>query len=153
MDYGGAEGYKPGVQAASDSDSQAITATDPLARATPIGHSNSTSAQGEPRIDLAKSRLSAQRVFWLTFLVLTVGGMVLGSVQHGPVVTGIILFLALPGVQLGAILVTGIILAVTTPPDNRYPFRQLGKIFEGTLAGAFLGALAMAGIGLLFALR
>jgi len=154
-DYWDSEGYSHTVQATSNPDPQAITAEDPSARATPSKRSDPTFSEEEQRIGLTRSRLSAQLVFWLTFPVLAVIGIVIGSISYREaprwVVISVIL-LGLPAVQFVAIMVTALIIGVAARPSRTYQFRQLGKIFLGTLAGAFLGALAMGclvGLGLL----
>jgi hypothetical protein len=100
-------------------------------------------ADPERGIALTAFGRSAVSLFWGTVLVLgAVGGFLFG-VAEGLVVGAIILLLVLPGVQLGAALVTALLLAVGARPDKLYQFQQLARIVLGTVAGTSLGLLLM----------
>jgi hypothetical protein len=134
---------------------EAITAEDPSSPVTPA--ESLRSDEGEPRIALPESGPSAVSLFWWTLLILVMGGMVFGMlVASGApgsgsaiAIPGIIILLVLPGLQLGAAILTAVFLAVSLRPDKRYQFRQLGKIVKGVLAGTALGILVMVIIGVL----
>jgi hypothetical protein len=98
------------------------------------------------------------KLFWWTLLLLmgVVPLLVLGWTSRGSGFThqlpsaiyiGVIIILfVLPGLQLGAALVTALILAVSPRPDKGYQFRQLGKIVLGVVVGTLLGVLVMVGV-------
>jgi hypothetical protein len=106
----------------------------------------------------APSLPSAVKLFWWTLLLLmgVVPLLVLGWTSRGSGFThqlpsaiyiGVIIILfVLPGLQLGAALVTALILAVSPRPDKGYQFRQLGKIVLGVVVGTLLGVLVMVGV-------
>jgi hypothetical protein len=130
-------------------DRQAITrdrdAVTAQAVPTPAAPGDSFRPSGdEPRIALPKSSLSAVSLFWWTFLVLTAVGLLvaIGYLRGDrlALVGGvIIILLILPGLQLGAALLTAIILAVTAHPNKGYQFWQLGKIVLGVVIGTLIG--------------
>ncbi len=95
---------------------------------------------------------SAVKLFWLSLLALiALGWPLLLAWNYGPyftssallVFSGFILLLWLPGFQVGACLVTWLILAVSTRPDKRSQLRQLGKILLGVVIGTIVGLLLM----------
>jgi hypothetical protein len=95
------------------------------------------------------SSLSAVKVFWWTVLGLVIAGLVLSVAYHreGLVVGGIIILLVLPAIQLGAALITAVVLLALVPGVNQgYQFRQLGKIVLGLFVGTILGSLVMWGL-------
>jgi hypothetical protein len=99
---------------------------------------------------MPRSELSAVRLFWQALLVLSVLGALLSIAggPSGPMAAGFIILLALPLVQLGAAVVTALILAMSEFPDKSYQFRQLGKIVLGLVVGTVLGILAMVLVGM-----
>jgi hypothetical protein len=82
-------------------------------------------------------------VFWWTFLALVMLGGLVILLLEGAGAAVLILALVLPGVQLGAALVTAVVLVAPARPDKPYQLRQLAKIVLGTVAGTILGLLAM----------
>jgi hypothetical protein len=131
---------------------EAVTAEEPLAPApprVPLGP-----AGGPPRVALPGSDPSAVSLFWWVLLALVLLGCLLGSFHgapQGPLIAGVIILLVLPGLQLGAGVVTLLILAVSPRQDKAYQLWQLGKIFLGVIVGAGAGLLIMLGLFVLLA--
>ena len=86
-------------------------------------------------------------------MALTMTGILLSVVSGGEglLIGIIIILLVLPAMQLGAALVTAVILGLSNRPDKRFQAKQLGKIVLGVLAGTFIGIVLMvviaAGLG------
>ncbi len=96
---------------------------------------------------LAKPGHSAISLYWLTFLVLTgLGGLI--ALANG-VVGLVVLVLVLPLVQLGAVLVAAVLLALSPRSVKDGQLWTLGKIALGLVVGAGFGVASMFGIAFL----
>lgn len=101
-----------------------------------------------------ESRSSAKKLYWLSLLFVSavVPGIYFASetphdVEEAFLVVGAILLGALPLVQLGASLVTAILLGVapaTVIPAKGEAFRALARITLGTVIGAVIGSILVA---------
>jgi hypothetical protein len=141
---GDKEDHQAGALTPSVPDRDAFTAEAPPAR-VPLAESV-RSFVDERRIALPSFGPSAVSLFWGILLILILGGALLSISKGGGdglIIGVIILLLVLPGLQLGAALVTALILAVSARPDKRYQFLRLGKIVLGVLVGTLLGGLVM----------
>ncbi|HEY7426413.1 MAG TPA: hypothetical protein VH682_19425 [Gemmataceae bacterium] len=115
-------------------------------------------APAEPRpvqqpIVLPGRGLSAVSLFWWISLILGFGVVLWFSVsasRGGLLLGAFILVIFLPAVQLGAALLTAIILAVSAGPHKSYQFQQLGKIGCGVVVGTVVGVLVMVVLGWAF---
>ena len=96
---------------------------------------------------LAKPGLSAISTYWYTFLILTaIGGLI--ALASG-VVGVVILVLVLPLVQLGAVVVSAMLLALNPRSVQDGQLWTLGKIALGLVVGTGLGVVSMFGIAFL----
>lgn len=105
--------------------------------------------------DIRLPGLSATRLFWRTFAVLSVGGLIVSALIDGgsSFVVGVVLYLlAVPAIQLAAIFLVFLALAISSRADRLHQMKQAAKITLGILAGAFVGGLAM-GLPAMFFLR
>jgi hypothetical protein len=114
-----------------------------------VGSLQSDQSEGESETGLPASGLSAAALFWLTFPILAMVGMVLGLLDGSLDWMVVIVVLALPAFQIGAAIVVAFILAVSARRDKDNQYRQLGNIAAGVVAGTGFGILAMLGIYLL----
>jgi hypothetical protein len=105
-------------------------------------------APGEKRdFTLPPQGIRGVLLFWVTLLVLVVlGGPVVAlwkDVREISVAYLLILLFFLPGFQIGACLVTYVILIVSSRPDSRYQILQVSKILVGVVVGAGAGLLLL----------
>lgn len=110
----------------------------------------------QQRIVLPRRGLSAVSLFWWISLILGFGVFLWFSVSGsggGPLLGAFILVIFLPAVQLGAALLTALILAVSASPHKSYQFQQLGKIGCGVVVGTVVGILAMVVLGFALSAR
>ena len=94
---------------------------------------------------------SAVRCFWVTLLALVLLGFVVGPLMGvgnrqlptDLVLTGVVILMGLPALQLVAAFVTAVVLAVSGGADRAFQFRRLGRITLGAFLGTIAGILAM----------
>jgi hypothetical protein len=148
--YWDEEDYEAGPRTISGRERESITAEAPSA--APTVEQSFHSYDRERGIALHRYGPSAVSLFWWIFLVLvSIGGLIsLVSGPTGLLIGGVIILLVLPGLQVGAAILTTLFVATSSRPDKRYQFRQLAKIFLGTVAGTILGILVMVGLFILF---
>jgi hypothetical protein len=106
---------------------------------------------------IKKPGLSSVTVFWwLTCLLIFLGfayGIVEGRAQgEALLVTGIIVLLVFPGLQVVSAFFTVLIYAVWPRPDKYHQLIHLGKIVIGIFLGGVLGIIVMVVIGVGFSL-
>jgi hypothetical protein len=96
-------------------------------------------------------------LFWLISLILMFIALVLlagsfgsGSSKDGILIAGIIILLVFPALQLGAVILSAILLPLVARSSQSYQYGQLGKITVGLIAGTFTGLLIMSALLLLF---
>lgn len=102
-----------------------------------------------------KPGFSAVTIFWwvlcfLIFLCFAYGILVEGGHGDSVLVTGVVVLLVFPGLQVVSAVITLIVFAVWPRYDKMYQLGQLGKLTGGVFVGAVLGILAMVGIGIGF---
>jgi hypothetical protein len=104
--------------------------------------------------DIAKTRVSAVKVFWLLSLAATILGTLIGSTQGGSgfIVGLVIVLLVFPAIQLVCAIITLIWLSSTSRPDKPFQLWQVGKITLGLFLGTLGGIAAMGGIALIISL-
>lgn len=106
---------------------------------------------------IQKPSFSGVTIFWwitciLIFLCFAYGLLHDGRGGENALITGILVLLLFPGLQLVSAFLTVIVLACWPRYDKMYQMGQVGKITAGVVAGCILGILAMVGIGVGFAL-
>jgi hypothetical protein len=126
------------------------TEPDTIASGPPTTESSELYRASRPlrSILLRESGPRAVNVFWGTLAVFIVL-VIAWSLASGPNGLGagfFMLILFLPGLQLAAAVVTGIILAVCPGTEKGYEFGQLGKIVVGLVLGTIVG------VGLMYAM-
>jgi hypothetical protein len=102
--------------------------------------------------DIKKPGFSAVTIFWwvtcfLIFLCFAFGILQDGRGAENVVITGVVVLLVFPGLQLLSALITLIVFACWPRYDKFQQMAQLGKITIGVVAGCILGILAMVVIG------
>ena len=115
---------------------------------------------GETVPDIRRSAVggfSAVTVFWwvLCFLIfLGFLGTILTNPSEGAslLITGVVILLVFPAMQLASAFFTLIIFAFWPRPDKLYQMKQLGKVTAGVVAGSLLGIAVMAVIAVIAAL-
>ena len=104
---------------------------------------------------IKKPGFGAVTIFWwilalLTFLSFAYG-ILAGRGDGGAVlITGIVVLLVFPALQLISAVITLIVFAVWPRPDKLYQLAQLGKITLGVVIGTVVGVALMFGIGVAF---
>jgi hypothetical protein len=100
---------------------------------------------------IKKPGMSSVTVFWwlTSFLVFVcfVFGILQENGTEAALVTGIIVALVFPGIQLVSAFITLIVYATWPRYDRAYQLGQLGKICGGVVIGSIVGILAMVAIG------
>ncbi len=103
--------------------------------------------------NIAKTGVSAVKVFWILSLAAALLGAVLGASfgepREGLVIGLVLLALAFPAVQLGIVIVLLIWLAISSRPDRSFQFWQVGKITLGLFVGTAAGIMTMVAIGVM----
>jgi hypothetical protein len=97
---------------------------------------------------LSRPGPSAVSLFWWILLGLIGLGFILslGTGPSGILVGVVILLLILPGLQLGSVIITALVVGLSSRPDKSYQMAQLGRIALGVIGGAGLGLVVMVGI-------
>ena len=97
--------------------------------------------------NIAKSEVSAVKVFWLLSLAAALLGALIGALigmNEGAVDVGlVILAMVFPAVQLVIAIITLIWLAMSSRQDKSFQAWQIGKITLGLFVGTGAGSLAM----------
>ena len=101
-----------------------------------------------------KPGLSAVTIFWWILCLLIFIGFAIGIVENRGggdtlIITGVIMLMVFPGLQLASAVITLIVFACWPRYDKFYQLKQLGKITAGIVVGTIAGILAMVGIGVL----
>jgi hypothetical protein len=99
--------------------------------------------------NIAKTGVSAVRLFWLLSLAAAIVGALIGAVAGGEnlVVGLVILALVFPGVQLVCALIALFWLGTSARSDRSFQLKQGGKILLGLVLGTMAGILVMVAIG------
>jgi hypothetical protein len=141
------EEYEPGPTNGAKVDPEAITEKTPASPGRPIIRAGAVP-------DIAKSGVSAVKVFWLLSLTATILGALIGITQgaNGFVVGLVILALVFPAIQLGCAIITAVWIAFSSRPDQSFQKAQVGRITLGLVLGTIGGILVMVGIGVLMSL-
>jgi hypothetical protein len=108
----------------------------------------------DPDVSREPPAFSGAALYWLVLLAVTVLAAfgLYFAYPEGPLVTVIVLALGLPLLQLGASVVSFIVLALWQRPDQLAQVGQVGKITIGTVIGAIVGIVLMVALGILAAL-
>ena len=98
-----------------------------------------------------KPGLSAVNLFWwilcfLIFLCFTFG-IVTDAGGTSVMITGIVVLMVFPALQLASLFLTLIVYACWPRPDKFYQLQQLAKVALGVVLGTVVGTLVMVGIG------
>jgi hypothetical protein len=106
---------------------------------------------GDALPEISKPGLSAVSLFWwISCFLIFCSFLYTILLEKGRVdsmmVTGVILLLVFPLLQLASAVVTLIVFGFWPRPDRGYQLKQLGKITAGVLLGSILGIGAMVGI-------
>ena len=92
--------------------------------------------------------------WWVTCFLIFLGflGTILTNPSEGAslLITGVVVLLVFPAIQLASAFFTLIIFALWPRADKFYQMKQLGKITAGVVIGSLLGIAVMAGIAALF---
>ncbi len=101
---------------------------------------------------IKKPGLSAVTVFWwvscfLIFVCFAIGIVSEGGRGESLLITGVLVLLFFPIMQLIAAVITLIVFACWPRYDKMYQLKQLGKIAGGVVLGTIVGVLAMTVIG------
>ena len=103
---------------------------------------------------IRKPGFSAITIFWwiLCFLIFLcfAFGIVASASGVSVMITGVLILMAFPLLQLASVIVTLIVFACWPRPDKFHQLQQLAKISLGVVLGTLVGVGAMAGIGALF---
>ena len=110
---------------------------------------------GEQFSLVKKPGFSAVTIFWWILCLLTLLGFLIGIFVEGNrtdniVITGIVILIFFPALQLASAFITIIVFAIWPRYDKRYQFMQLGKITAGIFVGTILGTLAMVAVAAAF---
>jgi len=98
----------------------------------------------------AQPGVSGAGLYWLLLLAVTPGAAgVVFLLVRDVLVTGILLALGLPLLQIGASVLSFIGLALWPRPDQTLQMSQVGKITLGSVVGTVLGLVVMVGLGVL----
>ena len=102
-----------------------------------------------------KPGLSAVVMFWwvlcfLIFLCFTYGILTNSAKGETLLITGIIVLMVFPILQIASAVITVVVFAVWNRPDRAYQIWQLGRITLGVVLGTLLGIGVMALIGVGF---
>ena len=140
--------FDPSAHPALVTNPEAITSNPPTPTPAPPEDS---SIDRERAAALIVRRHSAVSLFWWTVLALSVIGFVFflfyrdgeAGPRQGtdPLVSLMIIVLIFPVIQLGAVIVTAVILALSKRPDKSFQFRLLRKISVGLIVGTVVGAI------------
>lgn len=113
---------------------------------------------GEAVPDIRKpGGFSAVALFWWISCLLIVLGLALPILLDprspgGIAVSGIIMLMVFPAMQLASVVITLIIFAISSRSDKWHQLRQLGKVASGVVIGTILGVGGMVAIGMVFSL-
>lgn len=102
-----------------------------------------------------KPGFSAVTFFWWITCFLIFLGFAYGILEGrgeatALLITGVIVLLVFPGIQLIAAIITMIIFACWPRPDKMHQLAQLGKITLGVVLGTVIGIAIMVGLGVGF---
>src|SRR2546426_4106519 len=100
--------------------------------------------------NIAKTGVSAVKVFWFLSLAAAIVGALIGAMvghRDGFLIGLFSLVMAFPAAQLVCAIITLIWLALSSRQDKSFQLWQLGKITLGLVVGTAAGILAMVVIG------
>jgi hypothetical protein len=148
IEYWEEEDYDPGAATGARVGQEAITEKMPTSPQRPV-------ARAGAMPDIARTGVSAVKVFWLLTLAATILGALIGASEGGGgVIIGlVILMLVFPAVQLICAIIVGVGFACTSRPDKWFQLKQLGKLTLGLFVGTVAGYMAMVVIGVILSRR
>ena len=148
IEYWEEEYYEPGTTTGAQVGQEAITEKMPTSPRRPV-----LRAGAMP--DIARTGVSAVKVFWLLSLAASVLGALYGFTlgRDGFIIGLVLLLLVFPALQLVCAIIVGIGFACTSRPDKWFQLKQLGKLTLGLFLGTVAGIVAMVVIGVILSRR